>query len=338
MLEKMERMGNLTSSISKPHFFQPIHPDCSSADHLAIPIAFQRDYLVDREDSEGVATLKSPLKIWKVKLNDFKFTDGWPEFYKAHELSTGYFLAFQYEGHDLIFRVWVFDLSYCEVEYSITPLMSEGEDENEMHCGETGTEGMDRAESIGTSKGKGESEGQIQGRKEQTSPDDSEGMYRAESIGTSKGKGESEGQIQGRKEQTSSDDSEVEEDSEETLDDEDDEMQEVNEDDAVSVSKYPHFVATLKSYNIGRSFLTIPTKFAQSNIPDDVGDIVLIDEEGKEWPIKLTRRSDGYGVHFGFGWYDFQSKKRLKKGDICLFEQENEDQLEFTVSIIRIRK
>ncbi|KAI3968453.1 hypothetical protein MKW92_020316, partial [Papaver armeniacum] len=100
----------------------------------AIP---QTDYLVDREDSEGVATLKSPLKSWKVKLNDFKFTDGWPEFYKAHELSTGYFVAFQYEGHDLIFQVWVFDLSYCEIEYSVTPLMSESEDENEMHCGQS---------------------------------------------------------------------------------------------------------------------------------------------------------------------------------------------------------
>ncbi|KAI3902723.1 hypothetical protein MKW92_010528, partial [Papaver armeniacum] len=172
---------------------------------------------------------------------------------------------------------WVFDLSYCQVEY---PVMSEGEDENEMHCGETGIEGMDRAES----KGK--------------------------------------------------DESKIEEDSEETLDD-DDEIEKVNDDDAINVSKYPHFVATLKSYNIGRSFLTIPTKFAQSNIPDDVGDLVLIDEEGKEWPIKLTRRRDGYGVHFGFGWYDFQSEKGLKEGDICLFEQQNEDQLEFTVNIIR---
>ncbi|XP_026438864.1 B3 domain-containing protein REM5-like [Papaver somniferum] len=174
MLEKMEKMGTLASSSSKPHFFQPIHPDCSSADQLAIPKAFQVDYLVDREDSEGVATLKSPLKSWKVKLNDFKFTDGWPEFYKAHQLSTGYFLAFQYQGPDLIFRVWVFDLSYCQVEY---PVMSEGEDENEMHCGETGIEGMDRAESIGTSKGKDESKskGQGQVRQEETSSDDSEG-------------------------------------------------------------------------------------------------------------------------------------------------------------------
>ncbi|KAI3842665.1 hypothetical protein MKX03_027329 [Papaver bracteatum] len=156
----MEKMGNLASSSSKPHFFQPIHPDCSSADHLAIPKAFQVDYLVDREDSEGVATLKSPLKSWKVKLNDFKFTDGWPEFYKAHEL----------------------------IEYSVTPLMSEGEDENEMHFGETGTEGMemDRAESIGTSKGNGESEGKSkcegQGRKEQTSSDDSEGNLNTDFV------------------------------------------------------------------------------------------------------------------------------------------------------------
>ncbi|XP_026429657.1 B3 domain-containing protein Os03g0619600-like [Papaver somniferum] len=189
--------------------------------------------------------------------------------------------------------------------------MSEGEDENEMHCGETGIQGMDRTESIGTSEGKGESE--IQGSKLMSC------------------------KIEEDSEETDDDyePEEIEDDSEET--DDDDEPEEVSY-SATSVSKYPHFVTTLKSYNIGRSFLTIPTKFAQSNIPGDVGDIILIDEEGKEWPIKLTRRSDGYGVHFGFGWYDFQAEKRLRKGDICLFEQENEDKLEFTVSIIRIRK
>ncbi|KAI3949548.1 hypothetical protein MKX01_014063, partial [Papaver californicum] len=61
----MERMG-------KPQLFQPILPGSSSAHLLPIPKAFQTDYLVDREDSEG--------------LNDFRFTDGWEEFFKAHEL------------------------------------------------------------------------------------------------------------------------------------------------------------------------------------------------------------------------------------------------------------
>ncbi|XP_026429928.1 B3 domain-containing protein REM8-like [Papaver somniferum] len=264
----MERIGNLACPSSKPHFVHPIHADSSSADQLAIPVAFEREYLVDREDSEGVATLKSPLKkSWKVKLNDFKFTDGWEDFYKAHELSTGYYLAFQYQGHDLIFRVWVFTLSYCEVEYSTESLMmSEGEDENEM----------DRAESVGTSKGNCECEGN----------------------------GEIKSNGKGRKEPTSSD--QVEVDSEESNVDDYDELEEA-----------------------------IPTKFAKSNILDDVETVFLIDEERKEWPIKLTRRSDGYGVHFGSGWKDFQSEKRLKKGDICLFEQKSEDKLEFTVSIIK---
>ncbi|XP_026440887.1 B3 domain-containing protein Os03g0620500-like [Papaver somniferum] len=128
---------------------------------------------------------------------------------------------------------------------------------------------------------------------------------------------------------------EVEVDSEESHVDDYDELEEVSDDDATSISKYPHFIATLKSYNIGRSFLTIPTKFAKSNIPDDVETVFLIDEERKEWPVRLTRRRDDYGVHFGLGWKDFQSQKRLKKGDICLFEQKNEDKLVFTVSIIR---
>ncbi|KAI3985381.1 hypothetical protein MKX01_033695 [Papaver californicum] len=290
MLE-MRKMGKLACSRSKPHFFRPIHSDSSSEHQLAIPIAFQREYLVDIEDSEGgVATLKSPLKSWKIKLNhEFKFTYGWEDFYKAHELSTGNFLVFEYEGRDLIFQVWVFDLSLCEVEYSTQSLMSEGEGENEMHFGQIGAEGMYRAEGKGRGKRK------------------------------RKGKG------LGKKEQAFSNDSEVEEDSEESHDN----------DDATSISKYRHFITTLKSYNIGRSFLAIPTKFSKTYITDDVGDVVLMDEEGKEWPVKLTRRKDSYGVNFGYGWYDFQLKKGLKEGDICLFEQENEDAMEFTVSIIR---
>lgn len=269
----------MVCSSSKPHFFRPILPDSSSAHVPIIPKAFQTDYLVDTEDSEGVATLKStPLKkSWKVKLNDFKFTDGWEHFFKAHELSMGNILVFEYEGHDLIFQVWVFDLSCCEVEYSTESLMSEGIVKNEIHHCETGAKGMDRA------------------------------------AGISKGKGKCK----------------VEEDSEEC----DDKLEETKE-DATNISKCPHFITTLKSYNIGRSFLTIPRIFSKSNIPDDVETIILKDKEGKEMPIKLIRRKDSYGVNFGFGWYDFQFEKGLKKGDICLFEQENEDEMEFTVSVI----
>ncbi|XP_026429929.1 E3 ubiquitin-protein ligase SPL2-like [Papaver somniferum] len=91
----MQGARDVNSTPNYPTCMYLPEPDCirkSPTDRygqpgLAIPIAFQNDYLVDREDSEGVATLKSPLKTWKVKLNDFMFTDGWPEFYKAHELS-----------------------------------------------------------------------------------------------------------------------------------------------------------------------------------------------------------------------------------------------------------
>ncbi|KAI3910993.1 hypothetical protein MKW92_001484, partial [Papaver armeniacum] len=79
---------------------------------------------------------------------------------------------------------------------------------------------------------------------------------------------------------------------------------------------------------------TIPRIFSKSNIHDDVETIILKDKEGKEWPTKLFRRKDSYGVNFGFGWYDFQFEKGLKKGDICLFEQENEDEMKFTVTVI----
>ncbi|KAI3913492.1 hypothetical protein MKW98_003971 [Papaver atlanticum] len=248
----MERM---VCSSSKPHFFQPILPGSSSA-HVRIPKAFQTDYLVDGEDSEAVATLKStPLKkSWKVKLNDFKFTDGWEDFLKDHELGMGNVLVFEYEGHDLIFQVWVFDLSCCEVEYSTEPLMSEGGVKNETH---------------------------------------------------------------------------FEEDSKES----DDELEKTTE-DATRMSMGPNFLATLKSYSIGRSFLPIPRIFSKAIIPDDVETVVLKDEGGKIWPIKLTRRKDTGGVNLGFGWYDFQYEKGLKEGDICLFEQENENEMEFTVRII----
>ncbi|MCL7050232.1 hypothetical protein MKW94_009362 [Papaver nudicaule] len=79
-------MERTESSSYKPHFFQPILPGSSSEHVLPIPKAFQRDYLVNGEDSNGIAILKSPLKSWKVKLNDFKLTEGWAAFFKAHDL------------------------------------------------------------------------------------------------------------------------------------------------------------------------------------------------------------------------------------------------------------
>ncbi|KAI3842663.1 hypothetical protein MKX03_027327 [Papaver bracteatum] len=105
----MERMGNLAFSSSKPHIFQPIHADSSSADQL------------------------------KVKLNDFKFTDGWPEFYKAHELKS--------------------------------LMMSESEDGNEMDRAESVGTSKGNGESEGKGEIKNKGKGQGQGRKEQTSSD-----------------------------------------------------------------------------------------------------------------------------------------------------------------------
>ncbi|MCL7026428.1 hypothetical protein MKW94_021041 [Papaver nudicaule] len=80
----MEKPASLSY---KPNFFERILPGYSSAHVFRIPKAFQRDYLVSGENSEGIATLKSTLKSWNVKLNDFKFREGWAEFFKAHELS-----------------------------------------------------------------------------------------------------------------------------------------------------------------------------------------------------------------------------------------------------------
>jgi B3 DNA binding domain len=70
-----------------------------------------------------LATLFSPIgKFWHVETShigqDMYFQKGWSEFAKVHDLQTGYFLVFRYEGN-MIFKVKIFDTTCCLKDYTL---------------------------------------------------------------------------------------------------------------------------------------------------------------------------------------------------------------------------
>lgn len=84
-----------------------------------------------------VVTLETPVGFKRsIKLNraseEIWLDEGWSEFAEAHSISEGHFLLFEYKGNSS-FRVMIFDVSACEIEYPTDAvLISDSDDENEI--------------------------------------------------------------------------------------------------------------------------------------------------------------------------------------------------------------
>ncbi|KAK6912449.1 B3 DNA binding domain [Dillenia turbinata] len=96
-------MADSQVASSKPHFFKSIPP-------------LFLEYLNGQVSKEAVLRSYSK-KVWRVKVKDWCFEDGWTDFVKDHDLHVGDFLVFRYEG-DMAFNVLVFDPSACEKKYT----------------------------------------------------------------------------------------------------------------------------------------------------------------------------------------------------------------------------
>ncbi|KAJ3693389.1 hypothetical protein LUZ60_008869 [Juncus effusus] len=105
-----------------PRFFKILFPDPFA--YLKLPHEF---YTYLPHELPKRATLYVPGGTnWHVEIHkndgDVFFGTGWPEFAKAHDLHTGYFLIFRYEGN-MVFNITVFDTTCCDKEYARTPVM-----------------------------------------------------------------------------------------------------------------------------------------------------------------------------------------------------------------------
>lgn len=85
-----------------------------------------------------VVTLETPvgfkrsIKLKRVVSEEIWLDEGWSEFAEAHSISEGHFLLFEYKGNSS-FRVMIFDVSACEIEYPTDAvLISDSDDENEI--------------------------------------------------------------------------------------------------------------------------------------------------------------------------------------------------------------
>lgn len=81
-------------------------------------------------DRYNKATLLSPHgKFWHINLHqegsDLYLDGGWSDFAKEHDLSTGDFVVFRYEGN-MVFTVKVFDVTCCLKEYEPASCKSPG--------------------------------------------------------------------------------------------------------------------------------------------------------------------------------------------------------------------
>ncbi|KAF8388729.1 hypothetical protein HHK36_025409 [Tetracentron sinense] len=80
----------------------------------SIPVAFLK-YL-DGETCNDALLRSCRGKLWRVKINNLSFEEGWEDFARDHDLRVGDFLVFRYE-EGMVFNVMVFDPNACERDY-----------------------------------------------------------------------------------------------------------------------------------------------------------------------------------------------------------------------------
>ncbi|KAG5536283.1 hypothetical protein RHGRI_023907 [Rhododendron griersonianum] len=65
---------------------------------------------------ETIAIINSGDRLWYVKIEDGKLTEGWDKIVHAHSIEDNFILLFGYVGH-LQFDLFVFNAEGCEVKY-----------------------------------------------------------------------------------------------------------------------------------------------------------------------------------------------------------------------------
>ncbi|MCD9646728.1 hypothetical protein HAX54_036882 [Datura stramonium] len=82
---------------------------------------------------------------------------------------------------------------------------------------------------------------------------------------------------------------------------------------------HSHFICTMKSYYISKSFLRVPSPFARLNrLRNRRCTITVRDHEQRSWTFSLY--SCGNVTHIGGGWRNFCVANCLKEGDRMMFE------------------
>ncbi|XP_020217079.1 B3 domain-containing protein Os11g0197600 isoform X2 [Cajanus cajan] len=97
----------------------------------------------------------------------------------------------------------------------------------------------------------------------------------------------------------------------------------------------PHWKHLLRKSNVENPcILHIATEFARMYIPEAVTEIILWNPEGKFWEVTVNSQSKRY-TQLTTGWGRFVRDNKLMRGDTCIFELEEGN--EVSVHIFRTR-
>ncbi|KAL2328894.1 hypothetical protein Fmac_022321 [Flemingia macrophylla] len=97
----------------------------------------------------------------------------------------------------------------------------------------------------------------------------------------------------------------------------------------------PHWKHLLRKSNVENPcILHIATEFARMYIPEAVKSIILWNSEGKFWEVTVNSQSQRY-TQLTTGWGRFVRDNKLMRGDTCIFELEERN--EVSVHIFRTR-
>ncbi|XP_010263945.1 PREDICTED: B3 domain-containing protein Os01g0723500-like [Nelumbo nucifera] len=97
-------------------------------------------------------------------------------------------------------------------------------------------------------------------------------------------------------------------------------------------TEHPHF--TIPCCESRKYQMTIPKAFAEENVlGSKVKTMLLWDPEGRPWPVKVKKRTDGR-VDLGSGMVQFWKANSIEEGDACTFELKGNS---FCVKIFRTK-
>ncbi|KAL2498316.1 B3 domain-containing transcription factor VRN1 [Abeliophyllum distichum] len=88
------------------------------------------------------------------------------------------------------------------------------------------------------------------------------------------------------------------------------------------VSNFPHFVKSMKKFNISGSYtLKVPYQFSMDHLPNCRTEIVLRNLKGECWTVNSIPTTKVQTLHtFCGGWMAFVRDNDIQMGDICIFE------------------
>ncbi|GAA0138326.1 hypothetical protein LIER_00091 [Lithospermum erythrorhizon] len=89
--------------------------------------------------------------------------------------------------------------------------------------------------------------------------------------------------------------------------------------ETLSSRECPHFVSSIKPYNVKSPRLPLPKEFAKQNgLMKKFCKLILVDDRHRSWPVVL-RHNKSY-ISIGSGWVTFREANDLKAGDRFKFE------------------